>query len=330
MTYSHEKLNAVIFGTSGVLKSTILTQAAVRLARQMDGFRIVAICDTGKKAPSNAIHRSTGIIAKHLLAALFDRKSPGFFKREMLVDLNSIAKTNGISLLTPLDGNINHPEFISHLGDEIKPNLALSFGCSQVFGQELLNLFSIAVNNHDGILPDYRGWSTTQWSVYHGEVRTGYTYHYLTRQIDAGGVLSCGSLQVGDQTIQTLLYQKAKQAATQLEGVIRAVADGAPGTPQTGESRYFTKQDYKRITTVQEPAKLSWHELNRRLRAFGVLRLHLHGRLHPVTKLKRCKPGKKLAWSFVTADGVLAAATRFAHLPFWLYRLSRRGLGGRS
>jgi methionyl-tRNA formyltransferase len=315
----HAKFNAVIFGHPYDIKSTLLSEAAIDLETNLNQFKVLAICDAGFQPAIHPLKKKILSLIKYGLIKLFNPGKPVFFNTSFLRSFRSIEKKHGVKIIVPPERNINHPDFIAYLRDELKPNLALSFGCSQIFSKELIGVFDICINNHNAILPDYRGWGTTEWSVYHGEEETGYTYHYLTEAIDEGPILDQGTVPIENHPILRLQYEKTRLAAQRMEKVIRAAAEGNPGTPQEGDSRYYRKRDLDAMTRIDEPSSIEWAELQHRLRSFGRLRLRLNGKQYVVTKLVRVKPGTTRKYTFVTADGITVAVVRFNNqLPLWM------------
>ena len=98
----------------------------------------------------------------------------------------------GASVIVPPLRNVNHPEFVALVRGELRPDAALSLGCEQIFGGELLAALGRPVNYHSGLLPAYRGLQSTAWSLYRGEPVTGFSYHLMEESIDAGPILVQG------------------------------------------------------------------------------------------------------------------------------------------
>jgi methionyl-tRNA formyltransferase len=327
MTGSDET-RAVIFGDARYIKSITLTKAALKLAHQLDGFRVVAICDARRAASQPRLVEIWAAMAQPFLEKLFDPKAPLVVHRDIAHDLHSVARRYNVEVITPPGRNINDPGFIRNLQDRYNPSLALSFGCPQVFGRNLLGVFKTALNNHSGLLPDYRGTSATQWSIYAGEKMTGFTYHLMTTDVDAGPVLCMDKIPIGARSLKQLQIEKFERSAMLLESVLCALLAGDAGRSQAGKGRFFHRDQTREITTIEQPSALTWPELQRRLRAFGWVWLRINGEFWKVTKFKRPASAKNLEdpRCFMTSDGVPVAATRFAWLPFSLARLFPRHL----
>ena len=316
-------MTAVIFANSASLESLILTEATLRLSRRTSGFRVLALCDTAESSP--LLPRPIALFANQI-RRVFDPASRLPLKREMMWSLRSLARHYSIDLIVPPGRNINEPGFVRYLKQHLKPVLALSYRCPQIFGKSLLGAFGTAVNNHGGTLPTYRGMSCLEWSIYNGEYETGFSYHYMTAGIDEGPLLLTGEIPIDHRSLMELRYDKAKLAATQLETVLKAVAARDPGTEQVGESCYYSRAAAHRIRTIRQPFCITWEELRRRLRAFGSLVIEINGEAMEVTNLHCLGLDQPLrgSRSFVTAEGITVVATRFASLPYGLYCLMRR------
>lgn len=319
---------AIIFGDPTNLKSIILTEATLRLTQRLKGFRVAAICDALELMPPPRPVENLCRIIQPIVEKLFDSTAPFVVHRAMSQDLYSIGKRYNIEVIVPPDRNINAPRFIKYLQDRYNPTFALSFGCPQIFGNSLLCIFKAALNNHNGLLPGYRGWAATEWSIYNNENTTGFSYHTMTPEVDVGPVLCTGRVPIGNRSLNQIQLEKYELATTLLEDALKALLNGAPGTNQIGKGQRFGRKETQKITDINEPSHITWPELQRRLRAFGSIWLTLNGEAFMVTKCKRLAAKMEMNRTnrFITKDGVPVAATRFAWLPFQLFRCVPRRL----
>jgi methionyl-tRNA formyltransferase len=319
-------ITAVIFGDPSLMKTRILTERALLLAKHVEGFHVAAVCDSAKYAPSSHLFPTAQYILKSLMKRLFDPTRKLFIRKEMFKSMGDIGKRYHVDAIVPPRRSINDPAFTSYLKDRLKPSIGLSFGCPQVFCKELLNVFERVVNVHSGILPDYQGVNTTAWSVYCGERTTGYTYHYMTEKIDRGPILASGEVKVCDRSIIELEYEKANLAAAQLATVLGAALRGEKGTTQGEKGRYFGIKASRKIRIIDRPSEITWNEYQRRMHAFGTLWIRLGGELLEVTRLKSLRTfgSSGMEHTFVTADDVLVAAFRFGFLPLSMFRVIPR------
>ncbi|MBI2989701.1 MAG: hypothetical protein HYY51_00740 [Candidatus Magasanikbacteria bacterium] len=72
-----------------------------------------------------------------------------------------------------------------------------------------------AIGVHPSILPDYKGCSAVEWSLYHND-RVGSTCHFITEEVDAGDIICTGALPIkrGD------LYRDVRRKAYQFQSEI--------------------------------------------------------------------------------------------------------------
>ena len=79
------------------------------------------------------------------------------------------------------------------------------------------NLFSLpklgAINVHASLLPKYRGAAPINWAIINGESETGLTSFFLTKEVDAGGVILQERTALGSEEIFDSLYARLSQMA---------------------------------------------------------------------------------------------------------------------
>lgn len=100
-----------------------------------------------------------------------------------------------------------------------------------------------AMNLHPSLLPDYKGCLASVHALLNGEAETGYTFHYVTPEVDAGNILLQERVPVLEEDTAFSLYHKL------LSGFVRnfntafdRLVEGDPGVDQSGipgERRYF-------------------------------------------------------------------------------------------
>jgi len=314
----------VIFAESMAWEPAILVRSALAALQARPDVELAGVC-VPRPQPFRALLRNHLLFrVRTLLQVLLDGTRLEGRAVAMPIDLGRLARRFDAAVLTPPRGDANAPDFIARLRKDIRPSLALSFYFPQRFSADLLSVFRHAVNYHNGLLPAYRGLHATAWSVYHGRRKTGYSFHRMTPAFDEGPVLMQGTVDVGsDRSTSDLDLEKAVAASARIPRLLEMVLDGAPGTAQRGEGGYFSYQDYRAATAIPEPSLLSSAELQRRLRAFGRLRVRIGCRWYDITRVRRVEGTFRSGgrFSFRTADGATIDPVRFRYLPYAAYRL---------
>jgi non-ribosomal peptide synthetase component F/methionyl-tRNA formyltransferase len=108
----------------------------------------------------------------------------------------------------------------------------------RVLSEDILRLPTRgAINFHDGTLPGYAGMYVTTWAIVNGEREHGISWHWMTKEIDAGGVLQGPRFPVASDETAFTLNTKCYEAG--FESFCRLLSDLEQGTapcrPQTGE-----------------------------------------------------------------------------------------------
>jgi len=77
--------------------------------------------------------------------------------------------------------------------EEDNVSLLLNIGYPFIYKEPVLGMQNITlINMHPGILPNYRGWMSTPYSIFNGEGFVGYTYHLISKEIDKGDIIHRG------------------------------------------------------------------------------------------------------------------------------------------
>jgi methionyl-tRNA formyltransferase len=259
-----------------------------------------------------------------LIQSFFDASRRHTYTASRPLNVNRMARQHRFEVLVPPDQNINHPKFIEELKTRLKPTLAISYYCLQRFSPELLDVFECVVNYHNGLLPEYRGWRTTSWSMYHGERETGFTFHQMNENIDEGDAFIKGAVATRpDAGWLDLEREKAVVASRSLPLLIEMLVKRQAGQPQKGPANSFSRKDCVDITRISAPEKYSSEELMKRIYAFDLLLMRINGVWYKITKLERAPATSRVrkSLSFRAADGVVMQPTRFRYLPFHLYQI---------
>ncbi len=290
----------------------------------------VKVCITAEDSPTakSAVRSLASFAGK----ALFNPRRASGFDLPHFETVTSVAKKHGAEIIVPPGHNINDPNFVGTLETGYAPTMALSLACLQIWRAPLLRAFQLAVNFHNGYLPDYKGLWATHWSVYNGEDFSGFAFHVMDEKIDTGPIILRGRVPIEPED-SSLQVERRKMAAARQEiaPLLDAMLTGRFETEvQAKGGSYFSGKDSIEIWTIDEPGALSAEELFRRLRCFAPLKITIDGVRYPVSSLKIArKDSEPLA--FKTADGVTLSPDRLQYLPTWIYlAVKRPRSGGRA
>jgi UDP-4-amino-4-deoxy-L-arabinose formyltransferase/UDP-glucuronic acid dehydrogenase (UDP-4-keto-hexauronic acid decarboxylating) len=98
-------------------------------------------------------------------------------------------------------------------------------------------------NLHPSLLPEYRGCSSLTWAMIDGQAHTGYSYHYITPEVDKGRLILQKKLPLEAFDTQASLYFRVMfEAAKDFLEALSLVATGFVGEEQAaGRGRYFKR-----------------------------------------------------------------------------------------
>ena len=161
--------------------------------------------------------------------------------------------------------------------EEEAPDALFSVANEFVLPAEVLTGVRIAVNFHDGPLPEYAGLGVTSWALIHGEAEHGITWHVMTEHVDQGDVLLARRFPItSDDTAFALNARCYESAIETFPAVLERVCRALQGEPSTTigagtPTRFFGR--YQRPLVAVDPA-LAADVLDR-----GVRALDLGGRI---------------------------------------------------
>ncbi|MEH6549057.1 MAG: formyltransferase family protein [Pseudomonadales bacterium] len=217
----------------------------------------------------------------------------------------------------------NHSNVLHIIKNSLDADLAINIYCRKLFRQPLLGSFKKMVNYHNGFLPRYRGLGASNWSIYMGETRSGYSFHLMSNKFDTGNILGSGEVSIGEEeTPADLERRKAIEAANGASELLDTMIDGQLGDPQLGMGCMHNRQSNDLMVQVATPSSLSRDEWERRLKAFLRINTCLHNRWYSVTGISPCKGPGKLA--FCCKDGDWMQVTSVNFWPVWVKMSFRR------
>jgi methionyl-tRNA formyltransferase len=96
------------------------------------------------------------------------------------------------------------------------------------------------VNVHPSLLPKYRGVLSVPWAMVNGDDTTGFTYHYMTEEFDAGNIILQEEVPILPRDTAYSLYHRIIPACMNrfLDVLELVVEEEYRGYEQSGESSY--------------------------------------------------------------------------------------------
>ena len=143
---------AIIFTNSASYVPAILIRGTLAALTHRHDLELVAICVPEPQNFADKLCRYFMLRILFCIQSLFDPARKRHHVYPLPINLNRWARRFQFKVLVPPGGNINHPQFIARLRNEIRPTIALSFFCPQKFSQELLATFGDTVNYHNSLL----------------------------------------------------------------------------------------------------------------------------------------------------------------------------------
>jgi len=149
-------------------------------------------------------------------------------------------------------------------------DVLFSIANEYVVSDDILTKVGMAVNFHDGPLPDYRGLAVTTWALFRGESQHAVTWHTMTSEVDAGEIVLAETFDLSpDETAFSLNARCYETALRTFPDVLRAVMSRRPMlTAQPDRpGEWFGR--YQRPVAVLDPAKPA-AEIDRAVRSLAL------------------------------------------------------------
>jgi natural product biosynthesis luciferase-like monooxygenase protein len=117
-----------------------------------------------------------------------------------------------------------------------------SVGYLDVIPTDMLRLArKLAINFHDGPLPQYAGLNATSWALINRETRHGVTWHEMVDKPDAGRIVAAAEVAIDPGDTALSLNAKCYEAGLGcFEQLLERIADNTVElVPQVGKRRYY-------------------------------------------------------------------------------------------
>jgi UDP-4-amino-4-deoxy-L-arabinose formyltransferase/UDP-glucuronic acid dehydrogenase (UDP-4-keto-hexauronic acid decarboxylating) len=118
--------------------------------------------------------------------------------------------------IQPKYNSSDYFEFVKYI-EKVKFDILFCYSYSMIIREEILSLVEgNAFNVHGALLPKNRGPNPVQWSIIHGESKTGVTLHYMDTGIDSGDIVSQKEISILPEDTWISLFEKIKIASGDL------------------------------------------------------------------------------------------------------------------
>lgn len=117
-----------------------------------------------------------------------------------------------------------------------------------------------AINLHPGYLPFYKGFFSIPWAIVNNEEYAGWTYHYITDEIDSGNIILQDKVKILEKdNAFTLHFKVHLDAINHIDNVIDLVKQKTEGITQEKKGNYYKllpNEGYLDLTWPNEKIKL--------------------------------------------------------------------------
>jgi methionyl-tRNA formyltransferase len=152
----------------------------------------------------------------------------------------------------------------------VNPDLAICWGFPWRIPLEALQVPRLgSINSHPAMLPRHRGPIPVSWAIRDGDSHYGLTWHRMDANLDTGGILAQGTIDMRDDEFSFLELgpRMADAAMSLLPSALERVAAGDPGDMQSDEGATWAGhlgEDYAEVDW-SKPAR----EIHNQVRAWA-------------------------------------------------------------
>ncbi len=171
---------------------------------------------------------------------------------------SNIAKRYNIDLYRSQD--CNNDATLKYLRSK-NIDIILSINVYQQMLEPLLSLPKIvAVNNHFGLLPKYRGMAPYIWAMAHGEKEIGLSIHHMVLEFDKGKLIRQQKMPLKPKDSAMGVYIRACMIARKTITEVVAELEKEPNTgfEQVGEGSYFSMPTRQCIKELRRRGYCLW------------------------------------------------------------------------
>jgi hypothetical protein len=217
------------------------------------------------------IERSRALLSRvgrRMLARLRHEASQRIIEERMFgAEIEQLRKTAYVSP-TPV-GDPNSPETINYI-KSLKPYFILTLA-GAIYGKELRDCArGLALNQHDGWCPEYRGADTVDWALYHRDLtKVANTVHILTSGMDSGPIVRRSTVCLAsDDSLESCLARSVAVGTELMCETVREVIE-------TKQARIFDQPQFTGYTYLQSHMTKEIRDEIRRDIRHGLITRHI-------------------------------------------------------
>jgi len=166
--------------------------------------------------PDFAVYSLKALLEEHEVLAVITQpdKPKGRGNKMLFPPVKEFALEKGLAVYQPQ--RAREPEFLAYL-KEWNPDVIAVTAFGQILPESILELPKYGcINVHGSLLPKYRGAAPMQWSLIHGEERTGITTMYMAKGMDTGDMLLKTEIPILPADNFAALHDKMAEAGAHL------------------------------------------------------------------------------------------------------------------
>ena len=166
----------------------------------------------------------------------------------------------------------------------------------------MINSFNTGiVNYHNSLLPKYKGINAESIAHFNYEKEFGYTYHWMSSQIDMGNIILQKTIPIESGSFMTNHKKLVSTLSSSTTELLELLSNNYKGIKQRSLESYYGNKELKTIITIEDIEKYSYKQLNHLIYCFG----HFIYKNKKITKINK---NKKII--------------RINYIPYYLYKWS--------
>lgn len=149
--------------------------------------------------------------SKHQIILVVTQPDKPIGRKQILTPppVKQIALKYNIPILQPK--KLNDDDFLIKY-KQYNPDLNLIVSFGQILPEEVIYFPKFhSINIHASILPKYRGASPINWAIINGDEKTGITYQFIEKKLDAGDIIYTEEIPIENNDTSITLSKKLSQ-----------------------------------------------------------------------------------------------------------------------